>query len=340
MRRPEVEYGGHNTGGAGEDWTRAARRLLVDRTTAEVVTAMRAEGIRPLLLKGPVIARWLYADDPARRAYTDVDLFVAPDRFEDAVSVLSRLGFSGTDTVRLRGERVPHAQPFGRPGAAPVDLHRSLHDLEDVAPARVWTVISADSEAMTVGGVAVDTPNAVARTLHTVFHVSLEDPDNPGPIEDLRRAVELVDQQTWRAALRVVRDFGVEPMMAAKLRLVPGGMLLAQALGMSSGHLPARLLTTREEHSPPYVHTLARLAELPGVGARLRYLRAKAFPPASFLRQWTPVARLGTGGLVAARVLRIGWTLLGIPVAPLLWWRARRQARHAAQARASGGELR
>lgn len=319
-------------------WVRAARRLLVDRTTAEVVGTLEKAGVRALLLKGPVIARWLYDNDAAERAYSDVDLLVAPEQFEPATAALAVLGFSAAATVRLQGERVPHALLFERPETVPVDLHRSLHDLEDVSPALVWEAVSTGSERITVAGMRIETPGPIARTLHVVLHVSMEEPPTSMAAQDLRRALCRVDVDTWRGAAMLARRLGIEDMMAAKLRLVPGGAELAETIGLAVGPLPVRLLTTREENSPPYVHTLSRLAELPGARARFRYLRAKAFPTRSFLRQWTPIARWGGPGLALAYVLRIGWILLGLPIAPLLWWRARRQARQAAAARSSGEE--
>ena len=55
----------------------AARILRLDRATGEVVTALRAHGIRSILLKGPSAARWLY-DNESERPYVDCDLLVAP----------------------------------------------------------------------------------------------------------------------------------------------------------------------------------------------------------------------------------------------------------------------
>ena len=52
--------------------------------TAEVVTALRDAEIESLLLKGPATVRWLYADDPSARLYTDVDLLVPPAAFAAA----------------------------------------------------------------------------------------------------------------------------------------------------------------------------------------------------------------------------------------------------------------
>ena len=55
----------------------AANALLLDLAAARASAALRDAGIRAILLKGPVIARWLY-DDGSERNYGDVDLLVAP----------------------------------------------------------------------------------------------------------------------------------------------------------------------------------------------------------------------------------------------------------------------
>lgn len=319
---------------AAEHRSRVALRLLVDHTTAETAAALHDAGVRPLLLKGPVIARWLYAEAPSARGYSDVDFLVAPECFDRAEEVLRSLGFTATPTVRLGGERLIHAVLYERPGAAQVDLHRTLHDLEDVDPSLVWAAALREHETLIVGGVEIDVPGVLARCLHVVFHVSLEDSPAARAVMDLRRAIEQVDRDTWRRAADLAKELGVEAMMAAKLRLVPGGEGLALSIGLSDRSFPARLLTTREEDSPPYVHSLSRFAELPSMRLRLRYLRAKAIPSRSFMRQWTPVARSGPVGLAAAYLLRISWVLISLPVSPVFWWVARRKARRAAAARA------
>ena len=65
----------------------------VDALTAEVAGAFGREGIETLVLKGPVLAKWLYPDKV--RPYLDSDLMVAPDDRSRAVGVLERLGFVG-----------------------------------------------------------------------------------------------------------------------------------------------------------------------------------------------------------------------------------------------------
>src|SRR5436305_2012832 len=51
--------------------------LLIDRVTAEVVEALRAEGVPCVVLKGATVARWLYSDATAR-PYSDADLLAPP----------------------------------------------------------------------------------------------------------------------------------------------------------------------------------------------------------------------------------------------------------------------
>ena len=70
----------------------AVQAAIVDRATARVVTALRDEGVRSILLKGPVLADWLYADSP--RAYLDADLLVAPADVSRAEAVLDGLGYA------------------------------------------------------------------------------------------------------------------------------------------------------------------------------------------------------------------------------------------------------
>ena len=98
---------------------------------------MRAVGIEPVLLKGPVVRQWLYADDPLARTYFDVDLLVGPDDRERAEAVLRELGF--TEPVpALPGEWPEHAASWARePDGAVVDLHRCLHGTESVPVERV-----------------------------------------------------------------------------------------------------------------------------------------------------------------------------------------------------------
>ena len=53
-----------------EESRRAAARVWLDWVAAEACTTLRDHGVRAVLLKGPALARWLYADDPGRARTT------------------------------------------------------------------------------------------------------------------------------------------------------------------------------------------------------------------------------------------------------------------------------
>src|SRR3954452_25284810 len=105
--------------GGPSNRTGAMHRLMVDALTAEAVGRLGAAGCPNLILRGPVLARELYADGTLRR-YVDVDLLVAPTDLERAGAALRAAGF---DLRRDHRERPllaePHAQEWRAPPCAP-----------------------------------------------------------------------------------------------------------------------------------------------------------------------------------------------------------------------------
>src|SRR5580692_3167859 len=74
-----------------ERYSQLARNFAVDALAAEVTGAFDGEGIGTLVLKGPVLAKWLYPGEV--RPYVDADLMVAPENRVRAIGVLEQLGF-------------------------------------------------------------------------------------------------------------------------------------------------------------------------------------------------------------------------------------------------------
>jgi hypothetical protein len=75
-----------------EGYRQRARNFAVDALTAEVASAFAGVSIDTVVLKGPVLAKWLYPGEV--RSYIDSDLMVAPENRALAVGVLGRLGFA------------------------------------------------------------------------------------------------------------------------------------------------------------------------------------------------------------------------------------------------------
>lgn len=301
-------------GSAVDSLNRRAQRRRIDGWTAEVVTALRAAGIRPILLKGPAIARWLYADGDAR-SYRDLDLMVGPRQLHRTETVLMTMGFQeplATDRM------IMHARIWVRPAdGAAVDLHRTLHCAEYASAARVWAAVAGDTESIPVGGVDVEIPGAAVRVLHVALHASPAEKRSSQALADLARAIERVDPETWRAAAAVSRRLGVEGAMAQHLRQTPEGAALADQLrlpdtGPVSAYMAAGV--TRPDVSASGF-MLWSLASQKGPGARVRWILRHQFPSRPFMEHYYPMARRGAVGLVASYGVRAGHSLLRLPSA-------------------------
>jgi hypothetical protein len=295
------------------------RQLALDVATAEAVSRMQRYGLRPILLKGPVISRWLYAD-PTQRSYLDVDLLVSPRDFAAAESVLAELGY---DSPTLRaGEQAPHEHLWIRGGSLPseVDLHRSFFWAR-VDPALVWELVSRNTEPLVVGGTVVETPGPAARALILALHVAAHGSEVRQPLRDLSLALDRIEESVWREAYALARELDATQPFAAGLRLLDDGGALAERLG-----LPTRdsiEIRVRSRGAPPTSIGFVHLLEHTSVSARLRFLGANLFPSPAFVRGWKPVARRGPMGLAAAYAWRPLWLAWMAPRGFGAWRRAR-----------------
>ena len=311
---------------------RAARVLQIDHVTAEIVTAMRAAGIRSLLLKGPSIASWLYRDG-AHRAYDDSDILVAPGSYRLAGEVLRELGFRHHEYVWLHYVQTWRrgCELSGVQGGWPslVDLHRSLNGVRASADT-VWDVLSADTDTLSVGGVEVEVLCVPARALHVALHAAQHGVDVRRPLEDLGRALRLADDHVWRDAADLARRLDALPAFAAGLRLDPEGARLAERLRLPAERTPPVAL--RVGTQDPVAIALESLASEEPLRTRALVLLRALAPSALYMRDWSatrmarwPAAlREGTLGLWLAYLWRPIWNLGRLPKAIIALRRARR----------------
>lgn len=311
----------------GRHLAAAARRLALDAVTGEVVEAMRRRGVRPLLVKGPVLERWLYGDGTERR-YGDVDLVVAHDRFADAEGVLAELGFAlrldtGTHVALPKHEhgwvRYPHS----------IDLHRGIWGLNG-DPETVWSVLTEDVDRFDIGGTSVEVPSVAMCALLVALH-AVQHGQAPKPREDLRRALAACDESTWRAAAELADRVGALGPLAMGLRLFLDGQNLVTRLPLpDSASVDDHLRAAGETRVASGFH---RLAQAPTARARLVMLIDELWPSREFMRLQEPFARRRRG-LVIAHVWRVVSLCCLAPRAWLAW----RRAVVAARRSGSGGQ--
>ena len=290
-----------------------ARRLTLDSTTARVTGGMRAAAVRCILLKGASLND-LY---DGSRQYSDIDLLISPRSAEEAEAVLEGLGFE------LRHDD-PHSRLWRRDGVD-VDLHTTIVGAQ-VDSDRVWQILSGQTETVEVGGAPVEALSRPARTLHVVLHAAQHGSQEAKPLGDLRRALDLVPADTWEEAAHLAVELEAQAAFWSGLSMEPAGRELSESLGLERG--PTRTETElRASSAPPTAVGLLRLAETPGLAAKLKLIWREAFPSAAFLRDWTPIARRGPVGLALAYVWRPLWILIRLWPALAAITRARRAAR-------------
>jgi Uncharacterised nucleotidyltransferase/Transglutaminase-like superfamily len=302
----------------------AARTLALDLATGEVTRALNAAGIDSMVLKGPAMAHLLYRDAPGCRNYGDIDLLVAPARFIDAGRVLASLGFKD----RLAGIRPSEAarlngRPWHRDGAAyvAVDLHRGFHHVAD-RPAW-WDVLSAHREVLLIEGQPVAVPDRAGCALVTALHAA-EATSTGKPLEDLRRALQVFDDEIWREAASRARLAGACGAFAAALCRQSTGAALAARIGLT---LTDPVAWFRATSTRPGANSFGLVLEPGTLAARAQRVRDLALPSRTILAEIRPIARRGPAGRAAARLGRLCLIAVRLPRLLLAWHRASRTVR-------------
>lgn len=302
-----------------------ASRLRIDAATAEVVRALSAAGVQSLLLKGPSTARWLY-DEHEPRGYNDCDLLTRPDQIEVTKRILTRLGFREylDDTAMPSWWRTHAGEWWRSDDGVLVDLHRTVPGL-GVEPESGWSTLFADADTILVGGEPVRTPALPGRALLVALHAAHHGPEWGGPLADLERALLRADESVWRSAASLAERLGAADGLAAGLRLVTEGVILADRLGLPAGTSVETAL--RASSPPPVALGFEQLAQAKGVRARVTIIWRKLFPPAEFMRQWSTGYADRPSRLARAYLARPLWLLRHAPEGFRAWRRARGQVR-------------
>jgi hypothetical protein len=149
--------------------------LVLERLLAETSNMFADAGIVHRGLKGPVLARTLYAE-PALRSFGDVDLLVAADQFDEAVALLVARG----GRPRYREPRTRFTSRFGK-GVCVVTADGLELDVHRVFVAGPFGLaidaqdLFEDPCNIVVGGVEIPVPSPDLTFLHVCYHAALGD---------------------------------------------------------------------------------------------------------------------------------------------------------------------
>ena len=303
-----------------------AHTLRIDAATAEVMAAFAAASVDARVVKGPVIASWLYRDGNPR-LYLDSDLLVNPDHVERAGQVLSELGFDRPLDERALPEWWrEHDIAWGRAADGVwVDLHVSLPGI-GVDAATAWGLLTEATDTIAVAGLAAPTLGIAAHALHLALHATHHG-QRPGRSQlDLERGLAQCDEPVWQRAALLAERLDATDSFAVGLRSTPAGSALAARLGLPETRSVEVALVASAP--PPGALTVEKLAAAKGIRLRVAIVSRKLVPPAAYMRVWAPDATRGRLALARAYARRPFWVARMAPRALRAYVDARRKVRH------------
>lgn len=299
----------------------AARSLLLEWEAGIAIDRLRSAGVESILLKGPVIARWLY-DEGEVRPFCDVDLLVSPSRFSAAMEILAENGYSHRLAGAAAAEMGPKERELYGPGDVCIDLHAGLLGVT-ADPQRSWDLLVGRTMAFRLrGGMDVQVLDVPARAMHLALHAAQNGPVDEKAVSDLRRGLKRIERVDWVEAAKLAVHLNALEALSAGLRIVPEGANLVAELS-----LPTRMtveLLLRTQSAGPDAIFFARFGEAPGVLGKAALVARKVFPTTVLLRANSAVARRGVLGLVCARLYRPLSLAIRFGPAFRAWNRARR----------------
>jgi hypothetical protein len=282
-----------------------ALELLRRKVVADVLATLAGAGIEPVLFKGTALAYSLYAD-PALRTRSDTDLLVPEDQRGRAMDALAALGYA---RVLELGELASYQACLTREGvgAHTLDLHWKISNSELFSRLFDYEELRAAAEplpALAPQALGASPMHAMLiACMHRAAHVQA--PYFVGGVAyyggdrliwlyDIHLLAMSFSQPQWGELLALARRKGfrsvcLEGIEQARLHLgtpVPTEVLAElgrkgpvepTAAYLKAGHLRRRWLD---------------LWAYEGVREKLRFARELAFPPAAYMRERFPSARL------------------------------------------------
>jgi hypothetical protein len=297
-------------------------RARLDAAAAQASARLRSAGVGCIVLKGPITADWLYADDRLPHRYGDIDLLVGPGKIRAATAVLVELGYEAATEIPVDPElrSLVHAREFRRESdAVKLDLHWRLPGAA-ADPAVVWDVLLEHSEPRMLGEVEILALDELARLVGLALHVTQRGPGEAKAADDLRRGLAATPDAGWRAAFDLAGMLGARPAMVAGLRSIEAGDGLADRLGLPP--LSLSDLLAGSDWVPRGTTRLLRLATAPGWRARLGLLRRGLWPPDEAICGTYPSGRRGSSWVLLARAWHLGIAPVRLALALLALRRA------------------
>ena len=280
------------------DWVRLA--IEVERVLLRVDECFSDGGIDFRVLKGAALSHLVY-DDPSWRIFTDLDLLVRSDQFDEAVR-LARSELGGRQVVpelRPGFDREFGKEALIQVGRVELDIHRTFVSGPFGLTIGLDELFGSETP-FEVGGRVLPALGALPLFMHACYNLALGDyPVRLCAMRDLLaiRARSNLDTDAITALAHSWRCTGVV-QRAAQLTVDTVGLDSSHSLsGLAQLTTPSReqwLLRSYFSPARSYTRPLASLAVIRGTGARYRYAKALLAPSGEYLRSrgWTERSHL------------------------------------------------
>jgi hypothetical protein len=205
------------------------RNLALQAQLGELVRALNAAGIEPLLLKGAVHLFRAGPQELGRRMMTDLDILVPRSRTPDALQAIRDLGYRSEAADELKYIHHHHLAPLFRPGChAVVELHQEL--MFRTASRFLPTALGwAHSQALYRDDLRFRTLGPTLSVLHNILHSEIVDRYHPAAAINLRGLHDLLAlchtgpiPIDWGALERIMEGHGLGGVLQGYLRLAQG----------------------------------------------------------------------------------------------------------------------
>jgi hypothetical protein len=251
----------------------------------------RRAGIEYAVLKGPAVAHTAYPD-PSLRGFGDLDVLVRGRQFKGACAVLEEMGFRR----RLGEPRPGFDERFGKAAAhrhgddgMEIDLHRTLV----LGPFGLWIDPESLLDRATtfeLAGSRIPRLDDTDTLINVAMHAVLGWPPGLVPFRDVLQ-VSTSTNVDWAQLARRASEWRLSAVLKqafATAATILGAEPLEDAAAL------ARMQVGRSEIQALEAYADARLAlggtavstlrAIPGVRAKIAYVRAVAFPQQAFMR--------------------------------------------------------
>ena len=257
-----------------------ARNLSILRPLGEVLGLLKAEGITPLVLRGPALFGEVYPS-LGMRTFCDIDFLVREEDFHHCLEVLKTNGFVPWSPYLCTLERDDLV----------VDLHTNL--MTHSRQRQVGLAVDIEVESLFERACRKEVEGVEFLTLHPgdsilalALHLQMHSFDRLISFLDIARSIRAYrDSIDWDDLAERAEGMGLKRSLFYALSLMPEGWrtfdrsLMERFLPPDLSPLERRVLSRLREGEVPYSGEILFLLNIRGFCNKLAFMKGVLFPP-------------------------------------------------------------